>query len=190
MMLMAFFTDIQCGQEKPSCSRCILSNLRCEGYQRNYEFLDQGPKFTPARLLQRKAKQEILLPLSKRSPTSGPQNKFWLLDRLQDMCVPQGGAETVLSSWMVASCDLARKQENGPLSSALLAISILKTERIWSKVNLCESALDFYQKALGALRNTLQGPIANEQHGLIALTCFACCMFEVSYFFSSSEFGL
>ena len=106
------------------------------------------------------------------------------------MCVPQGGSETVLSSWMVASCDLARKEENGALSDALLAISIQKTEGIWSKVKLCQNALEFYQKALGALRNGLQGPITNEKHGLIVLTCFACCMFEVSYFSWSVEFGL
>lgn len=128
-MLMLFVTDIQCGQEKSSCSRCILSNLRCEGYQRDYEFLDQGLKFTPARLLQREIKQEILLSLSNLSPTSGPQHKIWLLDRLQDMCVSQGGIEIVLSSCMVASCDLARKDEHGSLSNALLAISILQDGR-------------------------------------------------------------
>ena len=106
------------------------------------------------------------------------------------MCVPQGGIETVLSSWMGASCDLARKEENGPLSDVLLAISIQKTETIWSKVNLCQSALELYQKALAALRSSLQGPIVNEQHEMIILTCFACCMFEVSYFLWSMEFGL
>ena len=82
------------------------------------------------------------------------------------MCVPQGGIETVLSSWIGVSCDLARKEENGPLSDALLAISIQKTEGIWSKVMLCQSALELYQRALGALRNSLQGPIATKQHEL------------------------
>ena len=106
------------------------------------------------------------------------------------MCVPQGGIETVLSSWMGASCDLARKEENGPLSDVLLAISIQKTEAIWSKVNLCQSALELYQKALEALRNRLQGPIADEQHELIILTCFACCMFEVSYLTSYRVWSL
>ena len=189
-MLMVFVTYVQCGQEKPSCSRCVLSNLHCGGYQTNYEFLDQGPNFPPTRALQREAKRKSLVPLSHMSPNPGPQHKFWLLDRLQDMCVPQGGIETVLSSWMGASCDLARKEEDGPLSDVLLAISIQKTEGIWSKVKLCQSALELYQKALGALRNSLQGAIANEQHELIVLTCFACCMFEVGYFLWIMWFGL
>ena len=189
-MLTIFVAEIQCGQEKPSCSRCILSHLRCEGYQKNYEFLDQGPKFTPARPLQHEAKQGSLVSISHLSPTPGTQHKFWLLDRLQDMCVPKGGIETVLSSWMGASCDLARKEENGPLSDVLLAISIQKTGGIWSKVKLCQGALELYQKARGSLRSSLQAPIANEQHELIVLTSFACCMFEVRDLKWSMEIGL
>ena len=113
------------------------------------------------------------------SPSPKSQYKLQLLQKLQQSCVPVVNGAAVCVSWIVAGCSQASRQDEGPLSDALMATAVrtlggVHRDHWWSM-----NAFRLYQRALGKLRVCLRHEPTGQRQDLLALTSFACVMFEV-----------
>ena len=118
--------------------------------------------------------QPVFLAVSPKS-----QYKLQLLHRLQQSCVPVVDGVVVCVSWIVTGCSQASRQDEGPLSDALLATAMRTVGSAHRDCQWDVNAFCLYQRALGKLRACLRKEPTGERQDLLALTSFACVMFEV-----------